>query len=773
MSDFKKLLSRWDKSKVSRDQVLNPDGTDNLLGLFGDENDRLRIKISEKELEKKVMSYPAIKYTCLILQKIKDTQDLLLKAGITKYREQDITFVLKSSYIGGDALKAADSLILLRESEEGIVKAYNPKLKLKGAVNHNGVSCYLDSILFAMLCRMESFEAMLYNSFEDAKRNDLVILIRLWVNTIREGKLVEADLTKRIQEALANCGWLDAAQNEQEDASEAFTFITDNLNLPMLTLKMDLFHFGKEDDKDDHKFIRERLLEVAVPDDKTDGQTITLEECLETYFNSRVEVKRYLERRGTGAYGSGLQKSSTDPTKKSAVNVETTEIIESAPSTPAEGPPFVFPSHPSTRPEPYPLKHRAPSIIQDMAVYDDEKAMLKADLDRANSFPRSPTTGRIRAGTLRKEVLMPAWQFFSLIPWYTDIEPNSDAQIEAHLETKRPVLGICLKRYTYTNSGEAIRRGTHIDIPIEIGLPHFIHDVKMDANEAAFGKFKLSLQSVVCHRGRSVHEGHYVSLVRGVWPDGEDKWVLFDDLASERIRPIDIARALHDECPYLLFYQIQPIEDPSDISRGERPPSYLSDARDSNVADLSRNPSILNSKGSPSTGRSSFEEIENIRYRGRTSFNDERRSSIPLSQESTVDAAKPEIATSRPDTPGKESKPSKRGSYSRNHSPSGETRLSRSFQNLAGKLAALNTPLNKVDSGFIVGSSLSPELSAYAEMSGKHSGSNTEALSDNKAKLRKAAERSLDKSRGHSTLGTRHLTKGKRGERPDRECSVM
>ena len=755
--------------------MLNPDGSDNLLGLFGDESEKIRIKISDRELEKKVMisCLRRLGLGFLILPKVKDTQDLLLKTGITKYREQDITFVLKSSYIGGDALKAADSLILLRESEEGIVKTYNPKLKLKGAVNLNGVSCYLDSILFAMLGRLESFEAMLYNSFEDAKRNDLAILIRLWVNTIREGKLVEADLTKRIQEALAACGWPDAAKNEQEDASEAFTFITDKLNLPMLTLKMDLFHFGKEDDKDDHKFIRERLLEVAVPEDKKDGQTITLEECLETYFNSRVEVKRYLERRSTGTYSSSQPKSLHDPTKKLVVNIETTEITESAPTTPAEGPPFVFPSHSSSRPEPYPLKHRAPSIIQEMTMYDDEKAILKANLDRAETFPRSPTTGRIRASTLRKEVLMPAWQFFSLIPWYTDIEPNSDAQIEAHLEMKRPVLGICLKRYTYTSSGEAIRRGTHIDIPIEIGLPHFIHDDKMDANAAAFGKFKLSLQSVVCHRGKSVHEGHYVSLIRGVWPDGEDKWVLFDDLASERIRPIDIAKALRDECPYLLFYQIQPIEYPSDVSREERPPSYLSDARDSDIADLSRNPSILDSKGGPSTGRSSFEEVENVRLRGRTSFNDERNSGTPLSQKSTIDAAKTEIPPSRPDTPGKEPKHNKRGSYSRNHSPNGETRLSKSLQNLAGKLAALNTPLGKVDSGFIVGSSLSPELSAYAETSGKHPGSNTEALSDHRNKLRRAAEKSLDKSRGQSTLGTRHLTKGKKGERPDRECSVM
>ena len=171
---------------------------------------------------------------------------------------------------------------------------------MEGAQNRQGVTCYLDSTLFSMFSRLDSFEAMLYNTFNDLQRNRLSFLLRVWVNLLRSGQLITADITEKIQRAIADCGWQEAADLHQQDASEAFTFITEKLDLPLLTLKMDIFHTGKEDAADDHKFINERLLDVAIPEDPN-GQRreITLEDCLEAYFNNRVEVKRYLERRST------------------------------------------------------------------------------------------------------------------------------------------------------------------------------------------------------------------------------------------------------------------------------------------------------------------------------------------------------------------------------------------------------------------------------------------------------------------------------------------
>jgi hypothetical protein len=169
------------------------------------------------------------------------------------------------------------------------------------------------------------------------------------------------------------------------------------------------------------------------------------------------------------------------------------------------------------------------------------------------------------------------------------VHPENDAQVAAHLETKRPVLGICLKRYSMTNEGVGSRLDTYIDIPLEMGLPHFISDESgsNDGFAPNFTNFKLSLQSVICHRGKSLGAGHYISLVRNEVPGSSsmprrarspaNPWLRFDDLAKDRIAPVDIHQALKDECPYLLFYQVQPIDDDDEDYDPEdrgKPPTY-------------------------------------------------------------------------------------------------------------------------------------------------------------------------------------------------------
>ena len=56
---------------------------------------------------------------------------------------------------------------------------------------------------------------------------------------------------------------------------------------------MDLFHHGKKDD-DDHKVVYERMLNVAVPENR-ENLPIRLEDCLEVYLNTRVDVQRNSE----------------------------------------------------------------------------------------------------------------------------------------------------------------------------------------------------------------------------------------------------------------------------------------------------------------------------------------------------------------------------------------------------------------------------------------------------------------------------------------------
>lgn len=204
----------------------------------------------------------------------------------------------------------------------------------------------------------------------------------------------------RLQEALADCGWADAGKIRQQDASEAFSFITDKLQLPLLTLKTDLYHQGREDDKDDHKFITERMLDVAIPDNVPAGETITLEMCLEEYFNNRVEVKRHLQKRVT-VDGNGARKGSTD---KGATYVEAVELDSRANSPTPE-----TMSRSSTVQRPLHMRNRATSIFSDrkLKLYDSGSKKDEGD----NVDPN----GRPRAASMKKEVLMPAWQFLNLI----------------------------------------------------------------------------------------------------------------------------------------------------------------------------------------------------------------------------------------------------------------------------------------------------------------------------------------------------------------------
>jgi hypothetical protein len=327
-----------------------------------------------------------------------------MEAKSISVQDPQIVYALHSLYASGDLDKAFDLIMSMSNAWEGLLTEYTPGVKLLGAENRKAVTCYLDSILFAMFSRLDSFEAMLYNTFEDNAKNKLAMLIRLWVNLLRSGKLITTDVTQLLQESLSECGWTEAAQLHQQDASEAFTFITEKLELPLLTLKMDIYHTGREDATDDHKFINERLLEVAIPSDATDAeQAIPLEDCLEAYFNNRIEVKRYLERRSTLNPTPSYHTPESISEKGGAVHVEALELGSDTASPKAassSSPPLASPS-----------RQRGASIVQQRFIPDESNSSnppaYEADVKRRS--------GRLRSGSMRKEVMMPAWQFFSLM----------------------------------------------------------------------------------------------------------------------------------------------------------------------------------------------------------------------------------------------------------------------------------------------------------------------------------------------------------------------
>lgn len=671
----KRFAGEKRKSLNNIEEQPSPQVPSDLYNIFHAEDDKKQDK--DKEEEKK---------------KVKALSQRLAAYGINTLKEPQITYALRSRITNGDLKEALELLVIFEDSVDGILREYNPNTKLLGAENRCAVTCYLDSLLFAMFARLDCFEAMLFDTFADTPRRRLATILRLWVNLLRAGKLITVDITKHLQEALAQCGWEEAAQLCQQDASEAFTFITGQLELPLLTLKMDIYHTGKEDIADDHRFVNERLLEVAIPEDNPHSdEPIKLEECLEIYFNNRIEVRRHLERRNTLQSVQENEAGQGSSEKSNVVHVETVEVASGSDSPAAPTYNSIF-SERHTEGEP-----------------SDRKT------------PDGP--GRPRAASLaKKEITMPAWQFFSLIPWYTDNAPANDAQVAAHFAAKRPILGICLKRYSMLPNGQPIRRGTFIDIPLEIALPHFISDDRMKEEGPLFGNFQLVLQSVVCHRGASVDSGHYISLVRGQTPtaagsrDGPEKyrpdnddehtpWMRFDDLARERVTHVDIHQALKEETPYLLFYQVCPIDE--ELARGD-PPSYEEANSEATTAD----DTLLAEKGELAIDTSDWEpsrpslelaenqvlstsqEIpgSNDSARGRSSFNSTRRNSIAF-DENSLASRNP----TGPSTPADESKTSflssrrgskankKSGSKSRPTSQSGEGRLSITMSRLTGR----------------------------------------------------------------------------------------
>jgi hypothetical protein len=512
----------------------------------------------------------------LTTSQIQEITQRLLELNIPEMTRY-IRYALNSHFAEGDADKALEMLRMQQKAFAGIIEPYNPNVEMVGAENRGAVTCYLDALLFAMFAKLESFECMLRNDQADEKTKKLAFLLRLWVNMLRTGKLIHIDLTEHIQDALSSCGWHDAALVEQQDTSEAFAFITETLQLPLLTLQVDLFHHGKRD-TDDHKVVYERLLNLAVPPDP-EGKGIKLEDCLEEYFNTKVDVLRdsFDEKapqpptpRLDTAYSRLIAEEAGGPATPIASPVQLENGATQ--TTPVSVDPFEAPALLS-RPVP---RHRATSIIQRVVLDATGKPTEGPGADSADRSSKPKRGG----STVVKAITIPAWQFFRLIPWHatSDDEPQSDIEVAKHFN-KRPVVGICLKRYTMTNQGVPIRQNTFIDIPDSLRLPHFmmVDDVKVEQDPLS-AEYKLVLQSVVCHRGDSLHSGHYVSFARVAPklltdnrrhdadppPDYEEaQWVKFDDLClEERVSYVDdIKVALREEMPYLLFYQIVPVVD--------------------------------------------------------------------------------------------------------------------------------------------------------------------------------------------------------------------
>ncbi|KAK7202693.1 ubiquitin carboxyl-terminal hydrolase-domain-containing protein [Myxozyma melibiosi] len=502
----------------------------------------------------------------------------------------------------------------------------NSLMPMKGADNLNNVTCYMDSLLFAMYARLDVFEPLLYKVQEDPAIRNLSTLIRLWVNLLRSGKLITTDITAQLRSAIADCGWPEAGKDLQQDASELFVFITEKLAMPLLTLKMDIAHGGKEVADDDHKFVNERVLHVPIGGSPSDPP-LRLEACLEDYFSDSVVVRREIERRRSMSISSLSGKPSGARVEYAEVpegRIKRSGTIDVRPEVFARGRlgESPSPSSPSlsrfrdfvpdfkgyslgdesavslsstiSHETPIPPESlRSSSIVSALSIPSQRSASITTRPPAVSISSMVSSRRRSTIRTINNEISLPAWTFLQLLPFYTDSTPHTTSA--EHFGHKRPVLPICLKRYSWTAAGKAVRNDRKILIPEVIEFPHFVADDEHPdgANDDTLsGKFRLVLESAVCHRGRSLDSGHYVSIVRDSLfrrrqkqmqqqnpdevsaddassmtsgPLSGDNWLLFDDMATPKIKSTTFHDAIDKEVPYLLFYRMVHIDEPIQI----------------------------------------------------------------------------------------------------------------------------------------------------------------------------------------------------------------
>ena len=215
--------------------------------------------------------------------------------------------------------------------------------------------------------------------------------------------------TQHIQEALAACGWKEAELLQQQDTSEAFAFISETLQLPLLTLQVDLFHHGKKDAAD-HKFVHERLLNLGVPPDP-DGKGIKLEDCLEEYFNNQVDVLRMdLEEQKAVDNAAVTPKStirvvSEDDVEASGGEVENAHLLQRRWTT------LGLVDSPVSEVNPNSASFVAPSGSRTRSTSIIQRIVVDGEADSASVLQRAKRTG----SSVVKAVTIPAWQFFRLI----------------------------------------------------------------------------------------------------------------------------------------------------------------------------------------------------------------------------------------------------------------------------------------------------------------------------------------------------------------------
>ncbi|KAF9118889.1 hypothetical protein BGW39_000784 [Mortierella sp. 14UC] len=346
----------------------------------------------------------------------------------------------------------------LLQAVHGTLVPVQQEIVLGGAVNDQMTSCYIDALLFAMFARLSAFEGLLNVNLDVESDSDseesgtgapdtgpskkdeerlhthrLQTWLRMFVNQLRSGRLIQAHVVKELRQHLYCCGWNcpgprdPPGSSRQEDSSELFMFLTEKLHLPYLPLEQRLLH-GAKISADDDKVITERMLQISIP---TPEQPTAAASESSQVSKLGSTLSKLMSSSKSSSSDSGSTISSNNQNESSMLEVLSLENL----------------------------------LAQ--YFYDNTLTGIRRRVSSGTGAPLSPGV----------EIPVSAWQVLELLPFYSS--SNEQGGVIQASRSQYPsgvvILPLILKRYSFGPDMQARRIGTPIDIPRRIDFSRFVN----------------------------------------------------------------------------------------------------------------------------------------------------------------------------------------------------------------------------------------------------------------------------------------------------------
>ena len=253
--------------------------------------------------------------------------------------------------------------------------------------------------------------------------------LRMFVNQLRSGRLIQAHVVKELRQHLYCCGWncpgpMDPpGSSRQEDSSELFMFLTEKLHLPYLPLEQRLLH-GAKISADDDKVITERMLQICIPTSDHPAASESQVSKLGSTFSKLLSSSKSTSSDSNGGISSQTESSSM-------------------------------------------LEVLSLESLLAQYFYDNTLTGIRRRVSSGTGVPLSPGV----------EIPVSAWQVLELLPFYSS--SNEQGGVIQASQSQYPsgvvILPLILKRYSFGQDMQARRIGTPIDIPRRIDFSRFVN----------------------------------------------------------------------------------------------------------------------------------------------------------------------------------------------------------------------------------------------------------------------------------------------------------